>query len=162
MTRWTKGKTEKTCNTFPRVWAAIVGCTGKGRSWRRTTGHFGGETVEHACPTCEAARDRLAALVGPALQAELARLQAAAGVEDYRIAETRIVAGRPVLTGKVDQGFGREELERRLEAWVDGTGSVDRCVALIKALGTSCAAEVARVCSPAQRSKLAAAYRAAR
>jgi hypothetical protein len=157
-TKWSIGKTAKPCAAFPHVWAAIHGCTGSGKAWRYTVGHFGRRTVEHACEVCKAARERLDALRG--LTAELERLQAAAGVEDYRLAEVRVEKGRPVLTGRLDAYNAREALLDALTAWIDGYGTIARCVELIIAINADCRAEVARVCTTAQRAELAAAYRA--
>jgi hypothetical protein len=161
-TTWKNGKTAKACCAFPHVWAAIHGCTGRGTAWRYTVGHFGRRTVEHACEACKAARERLDALRGPALTAELERLQAAAGVADYRLAEVRVEKGRPVLTGRLDAYSAREALLDALTAWIDGYGPIARCVELIIAIDADCSGEVARVCSRAQRGELAAAYRAAK
>jgi hypothetical protein len=159
---WHIGTTVKPCSVFPHVWAAIVGCTGSGRAWRNGAGHAGRRSTEFACERCKATRDRLDALRGPSREAELARLQAAAGVEDYRLAEVRVEKGRPVLTGRLDPYSAREALASALEAWVVGQCTVARCVALIRATGGDCTAEVRRTCTGAQRAKLAAAYVAAR
>lgn len=158
MTAWKNAKAEKTCSIFPHVWAAILGCTGKGRAWR-----YGVRQVaEFACPTCRAAADKLDAMPAAVRGAELTRLQAAAGVSDYRLAETRVVAGRPVLTGKLDRSRVAEALEGALYDWTSGSGDVARVAQLIVALDADCKALVARHCSKAQRAELVAAYRAAR
>jgi hypothetical protein len=163
MTRWNRSKNAKPCSTFPHVWAAIVGCTGKGHAWRYSVGNFGRQVAEYACPTCHAAKVRLDALSAVELRAELARLQAAAGVADYRLAEVRVLSGgRPVLTGKIDPHAGREALEQALDVWTRGEGSIDRVVDLIILIDADCKAVVARYCNATEREKLVAAYRAAR
>jgi hypothetical protein len=162
MTAWKNAKAEKTCSIFPHVWAALVGCTGKGRAWRYGVGHFGRQVAEFACPSCKAAADKLDAMTAVERSAELERLQAAAGVSDYRLAETRVVAGRPVLTGKLDRNRVAEALDSALYDYGCGSGDAARVVRLIVALGADCKALVARHCSKAQRAELVAAYRAAR
>lgn len=122
---WKTTKTTKTCNTFPAVWAAIHGCTGKGAAWRYTIGHFGRRDAEYACPTCRAAQERLDALQGPAHQEALRALQDAAGVADYRTAEVELIGGRPVLTGKIDRNLALEAADHALRQLSDG-GTVER------------------------------------
>jgi len=155
---WTNSKNEKRCNVFPSVWGAIVGCTGRGRAWRYCIGHFGRRDVEFACPTCQAATDRLDALRGPAHQEALSALQTAAGVVDYRIAEVKIVAGRPVLTGKVDV----HAVEEQVADFAHGMSTAHYAARAILAHGGDCSAMVARHCSRAQRLELVAAYRIAK
>jgi hypothetical protein len=97
---WKKsGKTRK-CVTYPTVWAAIHGCTGKGSNWRYTIGHFGRREVEYACDTCMAARNRSDGLVGKEYGDVLRTAQANAGVGDYRTAYAKWIDGRPQLVGK--------------------------------------------------------------
>jgi hypothetical protein len=159
---WKTTKTAKTCNTFPSVWAAILGCTGKGAAWRYTVGHFGRRDVEYACPICRAAKDRLDALQGPALQEALTALQAAAGVADYRLAEVIFEAGRPVLTGRIDKGLAAEAADYELRNWIAG-GSVERAARAILVYGEDCTALVDSMrLTAAQRRALKVAYLAAK
>lgn len=160
---WKTGKAVKSCTTFPTVWAAIVGCTGKGNAWRYTIGHFGRRTAEYACPTCRAAQERLDALRGPAHTEALRALQDAAGVADYRLAETAIVNGRPVLTGKIDAGAAYEEADYALRCFVQGDGA-DAAAKAIRVLcqagGNPRPLVASHRLSAPQRAALAAAYRA--
>ncbi len=159
---WKTAKTAKRCNAFPLVWAAIVGCTGKGTAWRYTIGHFGRRTPEFACETCRIAHDHLDALQGPAHQDALRALQTAAGVADYRIAEVAFENGRPVLTGKVDKDRAREAADHALRCWLQG-GSVDEAARAILVYGENCRAMVASYrLTAGQRSALYDAYCAAR
>jgi hypothetical protein len=114
MSRWNKTRTVKVCNTFPDVWAAIVGCTGNGTHWRNGAGHSWRHHIEYACETCRAAKDLFDGLVGPAHQAALREAQDKAGVADYRVAEVTWCDGRPVLTGKVSVRLAREAADREL------------------------------------------------
>lgn len=159
---WKTAKAAKRCTAFPLVWAAIVGCTGTGTAWRYTIGHFGRRVPEFACPTCRAARDASDALQGPAHQAHLAALQAAAGVADYRVAEVAFEGGRPVLTGHVDKGLAAEAADYALRNWVAG-GSVDEAARAILVYGGDCRAMVASFrLTAAQRRQLRDAYLAAK
>ncbi len=162
MSGWKTGKVTKACNTFPDVWAAIVGCTGKGKSWRYTVGHFGRQTAEYACDTCKAAKSRLDALVGPAHTAELARLRTAAGVEDYRTAEVVRRNGRPVLTGRVDPSLAYGEAVDRIDAFAAGSCAALDAARAILAYGGDCKEPVRRACTEPQRLELGVAYRALR
>jgi hypothetical protein len=159
--QFTVGKVAKRCTTFPDVWAAIVGCTGRGSAWRYTVGHFGRRTVEYACPTCQAARERLDGLVGPAHHAALLELSETAGVADYRIAEVVRRDGRPVLTGRVDADKAYQAADAALQAFAQG-GSARQAARAILAYGRDCKALVAQYCTPAQRAELAQAYKAER
>jgi len=97
-TEWKKSKSTKRCNVFPTVWAAIYGCKGEQtHTWRYTTGNFGRREAEYACPTCLAAKLATESLVGKARQDALQAAQEAAGVEDYRTARVKLVAGVPTL-----------------------------------------------------------------
>jgi hypothetical protein len=164
MKSWKTAKASKSCNVFPSVWAAIVGCTGKGNAWRYGIGHFGRQCVEYACPTCRAATERLDALVGPAHQTALRALQDAAGVADYRLAEVIVVGGRPVLTGKVDAGCAYEAADEALRGFIAGDAPEHAAKALrmLCQAGAEAKALVAsHRLSPRQRAALVAAYRAA-
>lgn len=158
---WMVGKVAKRCTAFPDVWGAIVGCTGRGNAWRYTVGHFGRQTVEYACPTCQAAKERLDALDHAAHQKALRELQDAAGVADYRVAETVRRNGRPVLTGKLDVGAAREAVENALDGFTRGD-SPRHAARAILVYGRDCTALVARYCTPAQRAELARAFKAER
>ena len=145
MTAWKTTKTAKTCNTFPHVWAAIVGCTGKGSAWRYTTSHFGRRDVEYACPICRAAQERLEALSTPAHQDALRALQDAAGVADYRVAEVAWLGGRPVLTGKVDVNLAHEAADYALREMTNGedVARAARALVVYHAAGGVCRSLVA-------------------
>jgi hypothetical protein len=168
---WKTATKPRACNTFPDVWAAIVGCTGSGKAWRRTAAHggiggLGHAGIEYACPTCQAARTRLDALRGPAYQAALTELQAAAGVADYRVAEVVRRDGRPVLTGRVDVNAAREAVEYALMDYTAG-GSLVRALHALRVLcGAGGAVHAKRLvadrCTAAQAEALRAAWRAAR
>ena len=97
---WKQGGKAHKCNVFPSVWAAIFGCKGERvTTWRYTVGHFGKRVPEYACPGCLAQKTRLDGLRGQAHQDALAEAQAAAGVEDYRLADARIINGVPTIVG---------------------------------------------------------------
>lgn len=101
---WHKGTKAHKCNVFPTVWAAIFGCQGERVTvWRYTVGHFGKRVAEYACPTCLAHKTRLDNLRGlvnrQAHEDALAEAQAAAGVEDYRLCDVRLVNGVPTIVG---------------------------------------------------------------
>lgn len=144
MTAWKTAKSARACNIFPAVWAAIVGCTGKGKAWRYGIGHFGRTSVEYACPVCRDAKDRSDALVGPAHQEHLTALQAAAGVADYRVAEVEWIDGRPVLTGKVDKDLAHEAADYALREMsnVDDVARAARALVVYHGAGGNCRALV--------------------
>lgn len=85
----------KTCNVFPRVWAAIYGCEGRGEFWRRD---FDGREVYevYACPGCRAIKSVTECFSTAAIQAHLHEAQDLAGVENYRYQRT----GRDRKTGR--------------------------------------------------------------
>lgn len=159
-TKWKIAKSARRCNTFPAVWAAIVGCTGSGKAFRYRPGLYYRET-EFACEACRAAQDASSALVGQAHQDHLRALQDAAGVADYRIAEVRTENGRPILTGRIDRDLAGEALRDALYNWTAGCGAISRCIELIRIIGGDCGPEVRAVCTARQREQLATAYRAA-
>ncbi len=164
MPAWKTTKTAKPCNTFPAVWAAIVGCTGSGTAWRYSEGHFGSRSAEYACPVCKAAQSRLDALVGDAHQDALRALQDAAGGADYRTADVEWIGGRPVLTGKVDAGLAHEAADYALRQMVNGDSvtRAARALVVLHQAGGNCRALVASHRIPSrQLSALRAAFRAA-
>jgi hypothetical protein len=163
MNAWKTAKSAKPCTIFPAVWAAIVGCTGTGKSYRYATAHFGVSRPEYACPVCRAAKDASDALMGPAHQEHLTALQAAAGVADYRVAEVVRIDGRPVLTGKVDAGLARAAAEDALHDFTGGASAAHAARAIrvyCGAGGNAKALVAAYKLTPRMRSALVAAYRA--
>lgn len=151
MSAWKTARRARACNTFPDVWAAIVGCTGSGKSWRYGVGHFGRQTAEFACEACKAAQDRSEALRGPAHTAHLRALSEAAGVADYRVAEVVRIDGRPVLTGKVDVHAAREAASDALYRFTGKAGLTEAVDALrvYHAAGGDCRALIAASRIPA-------------
>lgn len=134
---WKKSKATKRCNVFPSVWAAIFGCKGEQtHTWRYTVGHFGHRVAEYACPTCQAAKDKFEALKGFTRNEEYQRLcreaQDAAGVEDYRLADVRIINGVPTIVGTMPAR--REEAELPAQT-VLITGNTYPVKDALKALG---------------------------
>lgn len=90
------------CNAFPRIWAAIFGCTGRGTflRWDAPTTMHGRATAEYACEGCRCAWNLSRSLGnsdGPAHQDFLAQAQELAGVENYRYHASVRAGGRPVL-----------------------------------------------------------------
>jgi hypothetical protein len=163
MNAWKTAKSAKPCTIFPAVWAAIVGCTGTGKSYRYAPAHFGVSRPEYACPVCRAAKDASDALMGPAHQEHLTALQAAAGVADYRVAEVEWIDGRPVLTGKVDKGLAHESADyalREMSADVDSVARAARALVVYHGAGGDCRGLVAshRV-APRQLAALRNAFR---
>ena len=97
---WKQGGKAHKCTAFPTVWAAIYGCKGeRSNIWRYTVGHFGKRVAEYACPTCAAQRTHSDSLRGAERQEEMRAAQDAAGVEDYRTADVRIINGVPTIVG---------------------------------------------------------------
>ena len=89
-------KQAKKCNVYPRVWAAIWGCEGKGAEQFR--GHNGiNAATEYACPVCAEEKRKAAKRTRTEEQEYLAQAQEAAGVENYRYQKTAIENGRPVI-----------------------------------------------------------------
>lgn len=157
-TTWKVGLNEKRCTILNDAFAAMVGCTGKGKHWRYTIGHFGRQAVEYACPACKAHADATDHLMGTARAEALAQVSAAAGVRDYRLVEVVRRNGRPVLTGKVDAG----RVEEVILEFATGHATARDAARAIHILGGDCTAMVARHCTPAQRRQLVAAYKAER
>ena len=97
-TGWKKSKTAKTCNVFPTVWAAIYGCKGeKTNTWRYGVFNMGRQSVEYACPTCQAAKDAIETMNHAERVEHLHAVQKAAGVEDYRTAIAKVINGVPTI-----------------------------------------------------------------
>lgn len=164
MAGWKRAKTPKSCNAFPAVWAAIVGCTGEGTAWRYGVGHFGRSEAEYACPVCRAATDRFDSLVGTAHQDALRAAQDAAGVADYRLAEVEWIGGRPRLTGKVDASLAYEAADAELREYANGAGpqrAANALRVLCQAGGNGRPLVASYRLSAAQRAALVAAYRRA-
>jgi len=161
---WKTARAAKPCNTYPDVWAAIYGCTGKGTAWRHTTGHFGRAAVEFACPTCRAARDAAAQLDNAALAAHLRAAQDRAGVADYRTAEVEVRDGRPVLTGRVSLGLAAEAVRDALYDVTEKSGfeAAAKALRVYANAGGDCRPLVANAkLTPKMLTALRAAYRAA-
>lgn len=115
--RWRKAKEPRRCNVFSQVWGAILGCTGSGTSYYSNPGLYGRQEYTFACPVCRASKDRMSAMGHAEHQAELMRLQRAAGIRDYRTVEVVVRGGRPVLTGRIDVHAAREEVEDELRRY---------------------------------------------
>lgn len=132
---WNKGTKAHRCNIFPTVWAAIYGCKGERvTSWRYTIGNFGKRVPEYACETCKAAKAQTDAVKGINDRSEYQRLlreaQDAAGVEDYRLCDARLVNGVPTIVGT----FHEEEPTQAPET-VLITGNTFPVKEALKALG---------------------------
>lgn len=140
------------------AFAAMVGCTGKGKHWRYTPVSMGSQGIEYACPVCKAFAEKTDGLVGPAYQAALNAVSEAAGVRDYRLVEVVRRNGRPVLTGKADAG----RVEDVVREFAAGYATARQAARAIHILGGDCTAMVRRNCTPAQRAELVAAYKAER
>lgn len=87
------------CNVFPRIWAAIFGCEGRGTflRWDAPTTMHGRYTAEYACPACRCALTMSPSSNYPSHQDFLLQAEALAGVDNYRYHASVIVNGRPVL-----------------------------------------------------------------
>lgn len=157
-TTWKVGRVEKRCAVLNDAFAAMVGCTGKGKHWRHAPANRGVSPVEYACPACKAFLDATDGLAGPAHQAALNAVSQAAGVRDYRLVEVVRRNGRPVLTGKADAG----RVEDVVREFAAGYATARQAARAIHILGGDCTAMVRRNCTPAQRAELVAAYKAER
>jgi hypothetical protein len=90
-----------TCNRYPRVWAAMLGCEGSApfAGWEGARSAGGSARACYTCATCGAFGALTATLNAPEHQDLLSQVQDAAGVSDYRYQATvRGPDKRPALT----------------------------------------------------------------
>ena len=85
------------CNLFSTIWAAMYGCTGAGTFAGYVPVSFGRKSSEYACPVCRAVQDKQRKMNARDRQAEMLRIEAENGVENYRYARAAWVNGRPVV-----------------------------------------------------------------